>query len=108
MLSRIALFAVHAPKRILLVAGILLLAGGIFGAPVASHLLTGGFTDPGADSTKGTQVIDDRFTGGAGNLVFVVSAPGGVDGATARTNGTRIEQSLHQRSDWLSFAASYW
>src|SRR6059058_1207504 len=108
MLTRFALLAIRAPRRVLLIAGFLLIGGGLFGAPVAGHLLTGGFTDPAADSTKATQVIDDRFAGGPANLVFVVSAPGGVDGATARANGTRIEQSLHQRSDWLSFAASYW
>src|SRR3954452_9537566 len=108
MLSRIALFAVHAPKRILLVAGILLLAGGIFGGPVASHLLTGGFTDPGADSTKASQLIDDNFTGGQANLVYLVTAPGGADSAAARAAGTRIERALERRTDWLSFASSYW
>jgi len=108
MLSRIALFAVHAPKRILLVAGILLLAGGIFGGPVASHLLTGGFTDPGADSTKASQLIDDNFTGGQANLVYLVTAPGGADSAAARAAGIRIERALERRTDWLSFASSYW
>jgi RND superfamily putative drug exporter len=108
MLTRFAQLAVRAPKRILLVAGLVLVAGGVFGAPVASHLLTGGFTDPHADSTKATSVIDDRFHGGQANFVLLVTAPGGADGTAARTAGTRLEQALDQRTDWLTFATSYW
>src|SRR4051794_20249995 len=108
MLSRIALLAVRAPKRILVVAGLLLVGAAVFGGPVASHLLTGGFTDPGADSTKASRLIDDRFHGGQANLVFLVTAPGGVDSSAARAAGTHIEQALERRTDWLSFATSYW
>ena len=108
MLTRLARLAIAAPRRVLLVAGFLLVVGGLFGAPVAGHLLTGGFTDPSADSTKATQVIDAHFAGGQANLVFLVSAPGGVDSAAARATGTGIERALAQRTDWLSFAASYW
>src|SRR3954471_19337759 len=108
MLTRLALLAIRAPRRVLLIAGILLIGGGLFGAPVASHLLTGGFTDPSADSTKATQVIDDRFAGGQANILFVVRAPDGIDGTAARTAGTRIERALQQRTDWVTFAASYW
>ncbi len=108
MLTRLALLAVRAPKRILVIAGLLLVGGGIFGAPVASHLLTGGFTDPSADSTKATSVIDREFHGGQANLVFLVSAPGGADSSAARATGTRIEAALKQHSDWTTFATSYW
>src|SRR3954452_13352098 len=108
MLTRLAHLAVRAPKRILLVAGLLLVAGGIFGAPVAGHLLTGGFTDPSADSTKATQLIDERFAGGQANLVFLVTAPGGADSAAARTAGAGIERALARRTDWLTFATSFW
>src|SRR3954452_18579634 len=108
MLTRLALLAVRAPKRILVIAGLLLVGGGIFGAPVASHLLTGGFTDPSADSTKATSVIDRQFHGGQANLVFLVSAPVGVDSDAARATGNRIETALKQRTDWTTFATSYW
>jgi RND superfamily putative drug exporter len=108
VLTRIATIATRAPKRVLLVAGLLLILGGLFGAPVAGHLLTGGFTDPSADSTKATNLIDADFAGGQANLVFLVTGPGGADGADARQAGTRIEAALHQRTDWVSFAQSYW
>jgi putative drug exporter of the RND superfamily len=108
MLTRIAQLAVNAPKRILVIAGLLLVAGGIFGGPVASHLLTGGFTDPSADSTKATSVIDEHFHGGQANLVFLVSDKAGVDSADARATGTGIQRALEQRADWVTFAQSYW
>jgi len=59
---------------VLVLAGILLVGGALFGAPVASHLLTGGFTDPAADSTHASNIIDSQFRGGQANLVFLVSA----------------------------------
>ena len=108
MLVRLAQFAIRAPKRVLVIAGLLLVGGGIFGAPVASHLLTGGFTDPAADSTHATNIIDDNFHGGQANLVFLVTAPGGADTAAARTTGIRIEDALAKRTDWTTFAESYW
>ena len=108
MLVRLATFVLRYPKRVLAVAGLLLVAGALYGAPVAGHLLTGGFTDPAADSTHATQVIDDSFHGGQANLVFLVSAPGGVDSPAARATGTHIQQALAERTDWTTFAQSYW
>jgi RND superfamily putative drug exporter len=108
MLVRIASLALRAPRRVLIIAGLLLVGGGIFGAPVASHLLTGGFTDPSADSTRATSIIDAKFHGGQANLVFLVSAPGGVDSAAARATGTQITAALTKRTDWTTFAQSYW
>jgi putative drug exporter of the RND superfamily len=108
MLNRLATFALRAPKRVLVIAGLLLVGGAIFGAPVAGHLLTGGFTDPAADSTHASNIIDSQFRGGQANLVFLVSAKGGVDSAAARATGTRIETALAKRTDWVTFAQSYW
>jgi putative drug exporter of the RND superfamily len=108
MLSSIASLAIRAPKRILIIAGLLLVGGGIFGGPVASHLLTGGFTDPAADSTHATNAIDANFHGGQANLVFLVTAKGGADSAAARTTGKQIEAALLTRTDWVTFAQSYW
>jgi RND superfamily putative drug exporter len=108
MLIRLANFALGAPKRVLVIAGLLLVGGGIYGAPVAGHLLTGGFTDPAADSTRATNLIDDNFHGGQANLVFLVTAKGGVDSAAARATGTQIRSALAKHTDWVSFAQSYW
>jgi RND superfamily putative drug exporter len=108
MLTRLATFALGAPKRVLVIAGLLLVGGGIYGAPVAGHLLTGGFTDPAADSTRATSLIDANFHGGQANLVFLVTAKGGADSAAARATGTQIQSALNKRTDWVTFAQSYW
>ncbi|MDT4919803.1 MAG: putative drug exporter of the superfamily [Pseudonocardiales bacterium] len=108
MLVRLAHFVLRYPKQVLAIAGLILVGGAVYGAPVASHLLTGGFTDPSADSTKATDLIDDQFSGGQANLVFLVSAPGGIDGPAATATGKHIESALAQRTDWTSFAQSYW
>ncbi len=108
MLTRIANLAIRAPRRVLALTGLLLVAGALFGAPVAGHLLTGGFTDPSADSTHATNIIDARFHGGQANLVFLVSAPGGVDSDAAAATGRSIQRSLAKDTDWVGFASSYW
>jgi RND superfamily putative drug exporter len=108
MLTRLANLAIRTPRRVLVIAGLLLFGGAVFGAPVASHLLTGGFTDPSADSTRATSVIDAKFHGGQANLVFLVTAKGGVDSTAARTTGTHIRDALAARTDWTTFAKSYW
>src|SRR5690242_11745681 len=108
MLTRIAEIALRYPMRVLGVAGILLVLGAIFGAPVAAHLKSGGFTDPSADSTKATNILDKSFHGGQSNLVFLVTASGGADSAAAKTVGTDIEAGLRQRTDWITFTQSYW
>jgi RND superfamily putative drug exporter len=108
MLTRIAMLALRAPKRMLAATFLLLIAGALYGAPVAGHLLTGGFTDPGADSTHATSIIDDKFSGGQANLVFLVTAKGGADSPAARATGERIEAGLAKHRDWVTFAQSYW
>ena len=42
MLRRIALLAIAAPRRVLVVAVLAMIAVGIFGVPVAGHLSSGG------------------------------------------------------------------
>ena len=108
MLTRIAEVALKYPKRVLGLAGILLVLGAIFGAPVASHLKSGGFTDPSADSTKATNLLDKSFHGGQANLVYLVTAPGGADSTAARTVGVEIQQGLARHTDWITFTQSYW
>ena len=108
MLVRLAAFVLRYPKRVLAIAGLLLVGGAVYGAPVAGHLLTGGFTDPSADSTHATNLIDDQFHGGQANIVFLVSAPGGIDSPAARATGVHIQRVLAQRTDWTTFAQSYW
>jgi len=61
VLRRIALLAIAAPRRIIAVAALVMVACGIFGIPVAKHLSAGGFQDPTSGSTQATKMLADKF-----------------------------------------------
>ena len=74
----------------------LAVALGIFGVPVAKSLSPSGFQDPGAESSRATELLTDKFKQGDVQLLVVVSTPDGVDSADARATGTRIVDELRQ------------
>ena len=67
MLHRIALLAIAAPRRVLAVAALLMVAAAAFGVPVAKSLSAGGFQDPSAESSRATRAAHRqvRATGSA-------------------------------------------
>ena len=71
MLQRIALLAIAAPRRIVAIAALVMVACGIFGIPVAKSLSAGGFQDPTSESAQATQLLVDKF--GQGDMELVIS-----------------------------------
>ena len=71
MLQRIALLAIAAPRRIIAVAVLVMVACGIFGIPVAKHLSAGGFQDPTSESAQATKLLVDKF--GQGDMQLLIS-----------------------------------
>ena len=61
VLERIALLAIRAPRRIVAIAALVMVACGIFGIPVAKSLSAGGFQDPTSESAQATQLLVDKF-----------------------------------------------
>ena len=57
VLQRIALLAIAAPRRIIAIALLVMVACGIFGIPVAKHLSAGGFQDPTSESAQALSLI---------------------------------------------------
>jgi putative drug exporter of the RND superfamily len=49
------------------------------GGDVKQHLSAGGFADPAAESTRAARLLEERFAGGAPNVVILVTAQGGPD-----------------------------
>ncbi|BBX48762.1 MMPL family transporter [Mycobacterium cookii] len=90
MLHRVATLAIAAPRRVLVVAALVMVAAAVFGAPVAKSLSAGGFQDPSAESSRATGLLADKFGRGEVQLLFMVTAPGGVHGAAARAAGMDI------------------
>lgn len=99
MLHRIALVAIAAPRRVLVVALLIMVGCGIFGVPVATHLSAGGFQDPTSESARATQLLVDKFDQGDMDLIIGVTSPDGVDSPAAREVGTdlaaRLAESPH-------------
>ena len=94
MLHRIALLAIAAPRRVLAVAALLMVAAAVFGVPVAKSLSAGGFQDPSAESSRATQLLTDKFGQRRVQLTIMVTAPDGVRGAAARAAGADIVNQL--------------
>ena len=64
MLQRIALLAIAAPRRIIAVAVLVMLAAAIFGVPVAKSLSAGGFQDPTSESAQADPAADRQVPPG--------------------------------------------
>ena len=107
VLHRIARLALSAPRRMLAVAALVALTAGIFGVPVAKSLCACGFEDPSSESAQAKELLTDRFDVGDVQLVIVVSAPNGADGAAARAAGTGLVEEL-MRSPHVASVTSLW
>jgi len=93
-LQRIALLAIAAPRRIIAIAALVMVACGIFGIPVAKHLSAGGFQDPTSQSAQATQLLVDKFGQGDMELVISVTDDNGAQSPAARAVGTDIASQL--------------
>src|SRR6478609_8618087 len=77
MLGRIASFSVRRRRLVLGLALVAFLASAAIGGGVAERLSSGGFDDPGAESTAADKVLEDEFKTGTPNIVLVVTADSG-------------------------------
>src|ERR687891_43512 len=96
MLQRIALLAIAAPRRVIAVAGLLVVGAGVFGVPVAKSLSSSGFQDPASESARATQLLTDKFSQGDMQLLITVTAPDSATGPAARAVGLGIVGQLRQ------------
>jgi uncharacterized membrane protein YdfJ with MMPL/SSD domain len=94
MLQRIARLAIVAPRRILLVAGLVMVAAAIFGVPVAKSLSAGGFQDPKSESARAIHLLTDKFGQSDQQMLIVVTAPAGARSPQARQTATEIVDQL--------------
>ncbi|MGA7053321.1 MAG: MMPL family transporter, partial [Mycobacterium sp.] len=97
MLHRVALLAIAAPRRVLGLAALVMVAGAVFGVPVANSLSAGGFQDPAAESARATGLLTDKFGRGEVQLLLVVTAPDGVGGSAARAAGLDIVNQIQDQ-----------
>ena len=107
MLHRIALMAIAAPRRILAVAAVVMVAAAIFGIPVAKSLSAGGFQDPTSESAQATKLLTDKFHQGDMQMLIVLTAPDGVRGQAANAVATEIIDHL-EKSPHVAQVTSAW
>jgi uncharacterized membrane protein YdfJ with MMPL/SSD domain len=107
MLQRIARLAIVAPRRILAVAFLVLVAAAVFGIPVAKSLSAGGFQDPSSESAQAVKLLTEKFGQSDQQLVLLVTAPGGAASDQARRVGTDIVAQV-RRSPGVFNVASAW
>jgi putative drug exporter of the RND superfamily len=107
VLQRIALLAIAAPRRVIAVAVLVMLAAGIFGVPVAKSLSSSGFADPTSESARATQLLTDKFHQGDMQMLITVTAPDSATGPAARAVGLGIVDQL-RRSPNVAGVTSAW
>ncbi|MGH3564305.1 MAG: MMPL family transporter, partial [Mycobacterium sp.] len=96
MLQRSAHLALAAPRRVIVVAVLVLIGAAIFGIPVAKSLSAGGFQDPTSESAKAIQLLTERFGQSDQQMLIVVTAPDGAGSDRARGVGTDVVTHLEQ------------
>jgi len=107
MLTRIAQFSTRFPRAILLAALAAAAFCGLFGASVASHLQSGGFTSDDAESSRAARLLAENFDGAQPNFVLLVRSDKGADSAAARQVGTKVATKIGHRADAVG-VRSYW
>lgn len=112
MLRRIAAISIRHHRLVLIGALVLFVASAAIGGGVAQRLSSGGFDDPGAESTAAELVLADEFDAGTPNIVLVVTAPSGsVDDPAAAAAGRSVAKELAGETfggQRMSEVLSYW
>ncbi|OBI23088.1 hypothetical protein A5712_11340 [Mycobacterium sp. E2327] len=107
MLTRIARLAVAAPRRIIGITVVFMIAAAVFGIPAASRLSAGGFLDPASESARAAATLAEKFNQGGMDLVVLVSSSEGARDGAAQAVGTDIVQQLSQ-SPFVAQVTSPW
>ncbi|MDQ6616773.1 MAG: MMPL family transporter [Actinomycetota bacterium] len=114
MLTRLGHLIVRRRKLALILSLIATAGAGAFGGGVASHLSSGGFQDPAAESTKATDLLVSQFHTADPNLVLLVTAKAGQPQEPQGVDSPAVRQAAMQLTDQLSHepsigqASSYW
>ena len=107
MLQGIARLAIAAPRRIIGLALLVMVAAGIFGLPVTKTLSAGGFNDPSSQSAKASALLVDKFHQSDTDLIITVTSEGGVHSAAAQAVAGQVV-ALLKESPYVADLSSAW
>ena len=88
--------AIAAPRWIIVIATLLMIAAGFFGVGVTKALSAAGFRDPSAESSKAADLLTQKFGQGDLQLVLTVHAREGARSPAATSVGQEIVTDLKQ------------
>jgi putative drug exporter of the RND superfamily len=100
-------FVAGRARLVLVVAMLAVVGFGVLGLGAFGKLKTGGFQDPGAESTTAQTLTDQRFGGSVGVALLVHAEAGTVNGAPARAAGAEAASDL-AAVPGVSNVVSYW
>jgi putative drug exporter of the RND superfamily len=100
-------FVAGRARLVLVVAMLAVVGFGVLGLGAFGKLKTGGFQDPGAESTTAQTLTDQRFGGSVGVVLLVHAEAGTVNGAPARAAGAEAASDL-AAVPGVSNVVSYW
>jgi len=107
-LRRLAIFVTRRRWWVIAFAALALPMAAVYGGSVHSKLSTGGFTDPGSESSRAAAMAHAFPKSGQSDFVIVVTAKAGtVDDGRVSAAGNEITQRLASSSG-VSTASSYW
>ena len=107
MTGPVGSFVVRRARLVLVTAMLAVVGFGVLGVGAFGKLQTGGFQDPGAESTIAQTLTDQRFGGSDGVVLLVHAEAGTVDGASARAAGAEAARRL-AAVPGVSNVVSYW
>jgi putative drug exporter of the RND superfamily len=108
MLNGLGRFAVRRRWWVLTGALVVFVAAGAYGGRVAKSLSSGGFDDPGSESSRAASRLQSTFHSGNPNFVLLVhAAHGSVDSPAVRAEGIRLTRSLAGEPG-VDGVVSYW
>ncbi|MEV3904282.1 MMPL family transporter [Mycobacterium sp. NPDC050551] len=107
VVAGLARAAIAAPRRILAIAALTLVAAGIFGVPVVGKLAAGGFQDPGSESARAAALLTQRFDQGDAQLLITVSSPDGARSAAATSVAKDVVARLRSSRDVASVTSAW-
>lgn len=109
LLARLGTLLVHRRRAVLWITAGLVVLCAVLGSGVFSRLESEGFADPGAESSRASDLIADRFGPSVPGLVLVVTARDGadVDDPAVAARGAALTEQVAGIAH-VSQALSYW
>jgi putative drug exporter of the RND superfamily len=89
-MQTLARLALRAPRRIVAIALLAMIATAVFGVPCVKSLAGGGFQDPGSESARAAALMAHKFHRTDTKMLILLSSPDGATSPKVRAVGTDI------------------